>query len=68
MEKDILDKLELKNNENLLRKRMKDNIIGKNRDLNYLNERGYKCKEVQPVDMFPHSVHIENVALIVKEK
>ena len=38
------------------------------RDLNYLNERGYKCKEVQPVDMFPHSVHIENVALIVKEK
>ena len=37
------------------------------RDLNYLNERGYKCKEVQPVDMFPHSVHIENVALIVKE-
>ena len=38
------------------------------RDLAYLNERGYKCKEVQPVDMFPHSVHIENVALIVKEK
>lgn len=37
------------------------------RDLNYLNEKGYKCKEVQPVDMFPHSVHIENVALIVKE-
>ena len=37
------------------------------RDLNYLNEKGYKCKEVQPVDMFPHSVHIENVALIAKE-
>ncbi|MDC9418134.1 23S rRNA (uracil(1939)-C(5))-methyltransferase RlmD, partial [Clostridioides difficile] len=27
------------------------------RDLNYLDERGYKCLEVQPVDMFPHSVH-----------
>lgn len=38
------------------------------RDLNYLDERGYTCLEVQPVDMFPHSVHIENVALIVKKK
>lgn len=38
------------------------------RDLNYLDERGYKCLEVQPVDMFPHSVHIENVALIVKKQ
>ncbi|MFR0000052.1 MAG: 23S rRNA (uracil(1939)-C(5))-methyltransferase RlmD, partial [Intestinibacter bartlettii] len=32
------------------------------RDLAYLNERGYKCHEIQPVDMFPHSVHVENVA------
>ena len=38
------------------------------RDLNYLDERGYTCLEVQPVDMFPHSVHIENVALIVKKQ
>ena len=38
------------------------------RDLAYLNEKGYKALEVQPVDMFPHSVHIENVALIVKDK
>lgn len=37
------------------------------RDLNYLDERGYKCLEIQPVDMFPHSVHIENVALIVNK-
>lgn len=36
------------------------------RDLAYLNDRGYKCHEVQPVDMFPHSVHVENVALITK--
>ena len=32
------------------------------RDLAYLNERGYKCHEIEPVDMFPHSVHVENVA------
>ena len=38
------------------------------RDVAYLNEKGYKSLEVQPVDMFPHSVHIENVALIVKDK
>ena len=42
------------------------------RDLAYLNERGYKCHEIQPVDMFPHSVHVENVhgyqKLITKSK
>ncbi|WP_416151940.1 23S rRNA (uracil(1939)-C(5))-methyltransferase RlmD [Salipaludibacillus sp. HK11] len=37
------------------------------RDLKYLEERGYKTKEVQPVDMFPHTAHIENVALIERE-
>lgn len=37
------------------------------RDLNYLDEKGYKCSEVQPVDMFPHSVHVECVALIEKK-
>lgn len=38
------------------------------RDLAYLNERGYKCHEIQSVDMFPHSVHVENVAWLSKEK
>ncbi|MGO1653209.1 23S rRNA (uracil(1939)-C(5))-methyltransferase RlmD, partial [Senegalia sp. (in: firmicutes)] len=28
------------------------------RDLKYLDERGYKTKEIQPVDMFAHSVHV----------
>lgn len=37
------------------------------RDLAILEERGYKTVEVQPVDMFPHTPHIENVALLVKE-
>lgn len=38
------------------------------RDLAYLNDRGYKCREIQPVDMFPHSVHVENIAIIFPTK
>lgn len=34
------------------------------RDLKYLSERGYTLLEVQPVDMFPQTYHIENVALM----
>lgn len=36
MKKDILDKLELKNYENLSSNRMNDNILGINRDLDHL--------------------------------
>lgn len=36
------------------------------RDLKYLENRGYKTIEVQPVDMFPMTKHVENVALLVK--
>ncbi|MCT4507273.1 MAG: 23S rRNA (uracil(1939)-C(5))-methyltransferase RlmD [Tepidibacter sp.] len=37
------------------------------RDLAYLDERGYKCEEIQPVDMFSHTMHVETVALIVRK-
>lgn len=37
------------------------------RDLGYLTENGYKLKEAQPVDMFPHTAHVECVVLIEKE-
>ncbi|ADU28744.1 23S rRNA (uracil(1939)-C(5))-methyltransferase RlmD [Evansella cellulosilytica] len=37
------------------------------RDLKYLEGRGYKTKEVQPVDMFPHTMHVETVTVIYRE-
>jgi 23S rRNA (uracil1939-C5)-methyltransferase len=36
------------------------------RDLYYLEGRGYKVREVQCVDMFGHSVHVETVVLLEK--
>lgn len=38
------------------------------RDLKILEEQGYKTEEVQPVDMFPMTSHVENVTLLVKEQ
>lgn len=37
------------------------------RDLRILEDGGYMTKDVQPVDMFPHTSHVENVALLVKQ-
>jgi 23S rRNA (uracil1939-C5)-methyltransferase len=37
------------------------------RDLKYLDEHGYKTLEIQPVDMFPHTPHVETVVLIKRK-
>ena len=37
------------------------------RDLKYLKEKGFTAKYAQPVDMFCHTSHIENVVLIEKD-
>lgn len=37
------------------------------RDLVVLKNLGYVCREIQPVDMFPQTVHVENVARLEKE-
>ena len=34
------------------------------RDLNYFVENAYKLTEVQPFDLFPHTRHIESVAIL----
>ena len=34
------------------------------RDLDYFAKKGYKVKKIQPVDMFPHTNHIECVCLL----
>lgn len=36
------------------------------RDLGYLDQQGYKVEKVQPVDMFPHTTHVETVVLMTK--
>lgn len=38
------------------------------RDLRVLADGGYRVLAVQPVDMFPHTVHVECCALIVRSK
>ncbi len=36
------------------------------RDIKMFVEGGYKLVKIRPVDMFPHTYHIENVALLTK--
>lgn len=37
------------------------------RDLYFLIKNGYKVKKIQPVDMFPHTEHIETVVLLINK-
>jgi len=36
------------------------------RDIKLMVEAGYKLIKIRPVDMFPHTYHIENIALLRK--
>ena len=36
------------------------------RDLGYFTKHGYEVKKLRPVDMFPHTSHVECVALLVR--
>lgn len=36
------------------------------RDLLYLTKNGYKVRKIQPVDMFPHTDHVETVVLMFR--
>ena len=36
------------------------------RDLVFLSKNGYRVKKIQPVDMFPHTNHVETVVLLTK--
>lgn len=38
------------------------------RDLSFLTRKGYKVKKIQPVDMFPHTQHVETVVLLSRKK
>lgn len=37
------------------------------RDLHQLTKLGYRVETIQPVDMFPHTEHIENVVALVRK-
>ena len=37
------------------------------RDLNYLESKGYQTMTVQPVDLFANTIHVESIALVMKE-
>ena len=38
------------------------------RDLKYITQKGYKVEKIQPVDMFPHTTHVECVVLLTKSQ
>lgn len=37
------------------------------RDLKYLTKKGYRVEQIQPVDMFPFTEHVETVCLLSKK-
>ena len=43
------------------------NVETQERDLRYLCKNGYRVKKIQPVDMFPHTAHVETVVQLVRK-
>ncbi len=37
------------------------------RDLSFLTRKGYRVRKIQPVDMFPHTEHVETVCLLTRK-
>ena len=44
------------------------NVETQARDLSYLCRNGYKVRRIQPVDMFPHTNHVETVVLLSQRR
>ena len=40
------------------------NVVTQARDLKVLRERGYRLTRVAPVDMFPHTKHVESIVTL----
>lgn len=43
------------------------NVETQERDLKYLTQKGYKVSNIQPVDMFPHTNHVECVVQLFRK-
>ena len=43
------------------------NVETQARDLHYLTQHGYTVKKIQPVDMFPHTSHVESVVKLIRQ-
>ena len=37
------------------------------RDVRIMQEKGYELRQVQPVDMFPNTLHIETIVLLQRQ-
>lgn len=44
------------------------NVETQARDISYLIKNGYKVKKIQPVDMFPHTNHVECICLLTRKQ
>ena len=42
------------------------NVVTQARDVEVLRSLGYRIEDVTPVDMFPHTKHVESVAVLVR--